>query len=158
MKLGDLIIQYRKENKLSQREFSRRCGLSNSIISIIEKGVNPQTGKPSLPDMATYNKISSAMGISMQTLFTKLGNDASVQLTPTTTRIQVKGGKDKFVKAIINSGIKTPLRVNNIVHVGKVPGVKDFRYDSMMKQWEIATPKAKEEAIRYLEYLNAVKE
>lgn len=158
MKLGDLIIQYRKENKLSQREFSRRCGLSNSIISIIEKGVNPQTGKPSLPDMATYNKIASAMGISMQTLFTKLGNDASVQLTPTTTRIQVKGGKSPYVKAIINSAIKTPLRVSNIAPVGKVSEPKDFQYDLMMKQWKIATPKAKEETVRFLEYLNTVKE
>jgi len=158
MKLGDLIIKYRKENNLSQREFSRRCGLSNSLISIIEKGENKQTGKPNTPDMATYNKIASAMGMSMQTLFTKLGNDASVQLAPVTARVQVKGGNDKFVKAIINSAIRTPLRINNIVPSGKVPGVRDHRYDSMMKQWKVATPKAKEETIRFLEYLNTVKE
>ena len=111
-----------------------------------------------MPDMATYNKIASAMGMSMQTLFTKLGNDASVQLTPYTARIQIKSGKSKLAKAIINSAVKTPLRINNIVPGGKVPGARDFRYDSMMKQWKIATPQAKEEAIRYLEYLNAAKE
>lgn len=161
MKLGDLIIKYRKENNLSQREFSRISGLSNSAISIIEKGINKQTGKPSEPDFSTYKKLADAMGISLQELFTTLGNDASVKLKPiNSVRVQVKGGKNTLAKAIINSTVKTPPQLNNTVNnvpTGKVLGVKDSTYDSMMKQWEVATPKAKEEAIRYLEYLNTVK-
>lgn len=80
MKLGDLIIQYRNDNKISQREFARRAELSNSLISIIEKGINPQTGKEMSPDLETYKRIAIAMGCSLHTLFEKLGDDASVQL------------------------------------------------------------------------------
>ena len=80
MKLGDIIIEYREQNNLSQREFARRCGLSNSLISIIEKGYNPQTGKEISPDLETYASIAKVMGISMHTLFERLGNDATVHL------------------------------------------------------------------------------
>lgn len=81
MKLGDLIIQYRQQNGMSQREFARRAELSNSLISIIEKGINPQTGKEMSPDLETYHRIAMAMGTSMQTLFEQLGDDATVRLT-----------------------------------------------------------------------------
>lgn len=82
MKLGELILQYRSENHISQREFARRSGLSNSLISIIEKGYNPQTGKEPSPDLATYSRIAQAMDITVQSLFEQLGDDATVRLTP----------------------------------------------------------------------------
>ena len=37
MKIGEYIRQYREENKLSQREFAKMCGLSNAYISMLEK-------------------------------------------------------------------------------------------------------------------------
>lgn len=81
MKLGEVIIRYRERHGLSQREFARKADLSNSLISIIEKGINPQTGKEVSPDLDTYSKIANAMGITMQILFEELGNDATVHLT-----------------------------------------------------------------------------
>lgn len=68
MKIGEYIRQYREENKLSQREFAKMCGLSNAYISMLEKGVNPSTGEPAVPSMKVYLQISQAMGISLQTL------------------------------------------------------------------------------------------
>ena len=68
MKIGEYIRQYREENKLSQREFAKMCGLSNAYISMLEKGVNPSTGEPAVPSMKVYLQISQAMGISIQTL------------------------------------------------------------------------------------------
>lgn len=82
MKLSDLILKYREENNMSQREFARRADLSNSLISIIEKGYNPQTGKEMSPDLETYQRIARAMGTTVQTLFETLGDDASVKLIP----------------------------------------------------------------------------
>lgn len=63
MKLSDILKQYREENGISQREFAKRCELSNSLISILEKGYNPQTGKPMDPDSRTYRRLASGMGI-----------------------------------------------------------------------------------------------
>lgn len=80
MKLGDIIINYRSENGLSQREFARRADLSNSLISLIEKGTNPQTGKAMAQDLETYNRIARAMGVSLQSLFETLGDDATVSM------------------------------------------------------------------------------
>lgn len=82
MRLGEMITQYRQEHDISQREFSRRCGLSNSLISIIEKGINPQTGKPMSQDLDTYHKIARAMGMTLQALFEALDGDELVSLRP----------------------------------------------------------------------------
>ena len=80
MKLEDLIKRYREDNNISQREFARRCGLSNSLISIFEMGKNPQTGKTISPDLETYRKLANGMGISVQELFEMLGDGAMVRI------------------------------------------------------------------------------
>lgn len=68
MKLGDIVRTYREENGISQREFARRCGLSNSIISIIEKGYNPQTGNIVDPDSRTIRSLAEGMAITEREL------------------------------------------------------------------------------------------
>ena len=37
MTLKDLVIKYRADNGLSQRQFALQCGLSNGYISMLEK-------------------------------------------------------------------------------------------------------------------------
>ena len=51
MKLSELIIDYRKKMNISQREFSRKCDLSNTYISFIENEKNPKTGRPLVPNL-----------------------------------------------------------------------------------------------------------
>ena len=63
MTLGERLIQYRKENKLSQRQLGDLCGLSNAYISMIEKNLNPRNGKPFSPSMESLYKISTGTGI-----------------------------------------------------------------------------------------------
>ena len=80
LKLGELITEFRHDNNISQREFARRAGLTNSLISFYEKGYNPQTGKTMSPDLETYKRIADGMGITVQSLFEQLGDDATVKL------------------------------------------------------------------------------
>ena len=80
MKLSELIIDYRQRMNISQREFSRRCNLSNSYISFIEKDMNPKTGKPLVPTLEQYKKLADGMGISVHRLFELLDDDAPVNL------------------------------------------------------------------------------
>lgn len=68
MRLGEIIRQFREKEGISQREFARRCELSNSLISILEMGINPQTGKPMEPDMRTFRSIAYGMGITIREL------------------------------------------------------------------------------------------
>ena len=81
MELKDVIKNFRAENNISQREFSRRCDLSHSLISLLENGMNPQTGKKMSPDLVTYRKIASGMGIQLQTLFEMLDETELVDLS-----------------------------------------------------------------------------
>ena len=80
MKLSNVIIDYRNRMQISQREFARRCGLSNSYISFIENEYNPRTGKPIVPTIEQYQKIASCMSLSLQQLFEMLDEDSPVEL------------------------------------------------------------------------------
>lgn len=71
MTLGDCIREYREQNRLSQRQFSEMCELSNAYISILEKNLNPKTKEPPIPSYGVYKKVATAMGISVQSLMEK---------------------------------------------------------------------------------------
>jgi transcriptional regulator with XRE-family HTH domain len=81
MKLSELIIEYRSRMNISQREFSRKCDLSNTYISFIENEKNPKTGRPVVPTLEQYKKLADGMGISVQRLFELLDDDAPVDLS-----------------------------------------------------------------------------
>ena len=81
MDIKDVLLKYREENNISQRELARRCGLSNSLISILEMGVNPQTGKKMSPDLETYKKLADGMGITVQELFEMLDENEMVSMS-----------------------------------------------------------------------------
>ena len=80
MDLKDIIIKYREDNKISQREFARRTGLSNAQISILEYGKNKQTGRKPVPDIITMKKLADGMGITLQALFEMIGDSEFVHL------------------------------------------------------------------------------
>ena len=80
MKLSNIVIDYRKRMQISQREFARRCELSNSYISFIENEHNPRTGKPIVPTLEQYQKIASGMGLTVHQLFELLDEDSPVDL------------------------------------------------------------------------------
>lgn len=83
MTLGEYIRLYRAEHGLSQREFVDRCGggITHGYISIIEKGVNPNTGKASRPSLDKLYAIARGMGMSVSDLAKKVddfGDAASI--------------------------------------------------------------------------------
>lgn len=80
MDLKDIIIQFREENRISQREFARRSGLSNAQISILEYGKNKQTGRKPTPDIITLKKVADGMGIPLQSLLEMIGDSEYVGL------------------------------------------------------------------------------
>lgn len=69
MKLGELIAAYRKEHKLSQRQFAKKCGdLSNGYISMLENDFNPATNKGITPSIDKLVCIASGMDMSVSDL------------------------------------------------------------------------------------------
>lgn len=84
MTLGEYIKAYRKEHGESQRSFALRCGLSNTNISFLERGLNPNTGKPIAPDVLTLQKLAKAMGVSVQDIIAST-DDFVIDLIPVKT-------------------------------------------------------------------------
>ena len=80
MDLKDIIVNYRNENKISQREMARRTGLSHAQIAILEYGINKQTGRKPTPDIITLKKLADGMGITMQSLLDQIGDSEFVSL------------------------------------------------------------------------------
>lgn len=70
MKLGELIKKYRKDRKLTLRDFASLCGMSHSYISMLEEGRNSKTGEPITPTLSTLKKISKALGLTSNELMT----------------------------------------------------------------------------------------
>ena len=79
MKLGDLIREYRESHDLSQRQFAALCDLSNGYISILEKGVNPNTNKPVTPTLPQLKKLAEGLHITLSELFERV-DDMPVDL------------------------------------------------------------------------------
>ena len=79
MTLSELMIKYREEHGLSQRQFAQLCGLSNGYISMLEKNVNPKTGQPLVPQITNLRKIADGMNITLAQLF-EMVDDMQVDL------------------------------------------------------------------------------
>ena len=80
MTLGNLIYKYRMENDMSQRQFALRCGVSNAYISMLEKGVNPSTGKPVVPTLQQFRAIYTAMGYTLDEVLRLIDDEAFLPL------------------------------------------------------------------------------
>lgn len=62
LKIGHRILEYRKKNGLTIRDFAAQTNLSPSLLSQLERGI----GNPSL---SALKSIACVMGISLSTLF-----------------------------------------------------------------------------------------
>lgn len=80
MILGDLIKEYRTNNKMSLRDFAQRCGLSHTYISALEKNIDPRTGKPIAPTLDAVKYISKGMNISIEDLLKILDDEQEFKI------------------------------------------------------------------------------
>lgn len=80
MDLGKIINGYREERQMSMADFSRVSGISKTYISMLEKGINPKTGKPVVPTVEYIKKAAKGMMMDFDDLFDMIEGDAKVQL------------------------------------------------------------------------------
>ena len=89
MKLGELIKNHRRENKLTLRDFAQRCGMSHSYISMLEECKNSKTGEPMTPTLATLKKIANALNMSLNDLMTA-ADDMPVKIEDNSTNLSLE--------------------------------------------------------------------
>lgn len=86
MKLGDLIREYRDSHDLSQRQFADICKMSNGYVSMLERGMNPNTGKPITPTIPQLKKLADGMGITIAEIIDRV-EDMPVDLVGTISNV-----------------------------------------------------------------------
>ncbi len=69
MKLGKFVDTYLAKNKMSQRQFAKKCGLSSGYISMIVNGVNPRSNTPIVPSLKSLSLIAHGMNMTIDELF-----------------------------------------------------------------------------------------
>lgn len=80
MTLGEIIKKYREENRLSQREFAKLTGLSNSYISQLEMNQNSKNGLPIKPQLETIKAVADAMGTTVDVIFSQM-DDITIDIS-----------------------------------------------------------------------------
>lgn len=123
MTLKDLIIEYRNDHGLSQRQFATACGLSNGYISMLEKEMNPNTKLPVTPTLPKLKQLASGMGMNLTDLLVKVD--------------------DMPVELILDDADSKKL----------VPEIEDELDAEIMKIISGLTPEKKQQALSYIQYL-----
>lgn len=80
MDLGSIIKEYRKKNKVTMEEFANRASLSKGYVSMLEKNINPTTGKRIAPSLEVIKKVADVIGRDVNELIDLLGEDSPVSL------------------------------------------------------------------------------
>ena len=75
MNLGEVIREYRHHHRISMGDFAKASGLSKPYISMLEANKNSKGGKPIKPSAETLMKVSSAIGVTLDELLRKLGDE-----------------------------------------------------------------------------------
>lgn len=96
MKLGDKIKQFRLEKKLTMQQLAYLSGKSKGYISMLEKGINPQTQKPIEPSLEAIQSIAKSLNVDLEDLISdtedvirlpKLNNPLVEKITSTVRKL-----------------------------------------------------------------------
>lgn len=99
MNIKEYVYNYRKEHSLSMQAFGDMCGLSRAYISILEKGINPTTGKPFIPTIDTLKKIAEVTGTDLDSLLKMLDDSRPVIVNiPPAPMLQLTDQEKSMIK------------------------------------------------------------
>ena len=87
MKLGEWLKMYRARHNMTMQDLANACGFSKAYIGMLEKGVNPTTGKPVSPTIQTLDKIAKGTGQDLDSLLKNLDGDQPVTITKSTNTL-----------------------------------------------------------------------
>lgn len=80
MHIGEIIKDFRKQNKLSMEAFAKQASMSKAYVSVLERNKRPNTDKPVIPSIPTIKNVANAMGISFDELFNMLDDTQLISL------------------------------------------------------------------------------
>jgi len=78
MVLGELIKNYRDSNSVSMDAFSEKSGISKAYISMLEKNLNPKTGRAITPSIKLIKQVADTIGIDFNAVFNMIDGDVTL--------------------------------------------------------------------------------
>ena len=80
MNLGEIIHNYRMDNKMTLDDVAKKCGITKGYVSMLEKNVNPKTKRALSPSIETILKVSKGLSIDIDEMFEMLDDDIRIAL------------------------------------------------------------------------------
>lgn len=117
MHLGEWIKKYRKEHGISMQKMAEMTDFSKAYIGMLEKGINPSTGKEISPTMQTFNKIAIGVGMDVNDLIQALDGDQPVTIAPAPSELEYTDEE----KGIIRGYRKAPDNLKQVVKLTLQP-------------------------------------
>lgn len=124
MFLGDIILNYRKEKGISQRDFAKQCNISHSYIAMLEKNIDARTGKPICPTLETIKNISICMRIPIDDLLKMLDDEQKFTLEAIKEPIyymapvygRISAGQPNWAEECIEGRLPIDVNLINIIN------------------------------------------
>lgn len=139
MKLGELIKEYRRNNDMTMQEFADRAGLSKGYISMLEKNKHPQSQRELVPSFETYEKVASAMCMTLDDVVSVLDGNENIRLNSEEFEESVSTTVAKNLSHILRSKNMTQLELSELMGVSTATvsnwcnGIKLPRMDKIDK-------------------------
>lgn len=83
MHIGELIKNFRQENKITMEEMGKILGVSKAYVSMLEKNRNSRSGKPIAPSTAILKSVADLYQISLDELLKQLDDDQPIEVVST---------------------------------------------------------------------------
>lgn len=126
MKVGEWLKLYREQHNLSMQGLADLCGFSKAYINVLEKGVNPKTGKPISPTMQTFEKIARGTKTDVDTLLKILDGDQPITVNaPASGDLPDVSPTGKKIDARTRRQLEKVLEDDNLTYNGVVLNKED---------------------------------
>ena len=126
MKIGEWLKLYREQHNLSMQALADLCGFSKAYINVLEKGINPKTGKPISPTMQTFEKIARGTKTDVDTLLKILDGDQPITLNaPASDDLPAVSPTGQKIDARTRRQLEAVLDDDNLTYNGVVLNGED---------------------------------
>lgn len=123
MFLGDIILKYRKEMNMSQRDFSKKSNMSHSYIAMLEKNIDARTGKPISPTLETIKNVSLATNIPIDEILKLLNDEQEIVINKEASKFymtpvygQISAGQPNWVEDCLEGYLPVDPNLMNIIN------------------------------------------
>ena len=118
MTLGDLIKAYREEHNMSMADFAAISGLSKAYVALLEKNMNPKTGKEIAPSIEIIKKVADAIHRDFDDVFNSIDSTTKLIIRPTAASEAFTKSAHKIIKNAIPISEQVTLPVLGKVSAG----------------------------------------